>query len=68
MRYIVVYPNELETWEAVCPSLPGIHVFGKTKEDAINEARTAIGEYVDEHWHDINTELPRNVRPEVVMV
>ena len=67
MRYVVVYPNEVETWEAMCPSLPGVHVIGETKEDAINEVRIAIGEYVDDHWYE-KAEMPPNVKPEIVKV
>jgi predicted RNase H-like HicB family nuclease len=46
MRQVVIYPGEDEYWVAECPSLPGCVSQGKTREEAIANAREAILEYV----------------------
>jgi len=46
MRQIVLYPGEDGYWIAECPSLPGCITQGKTREEAIANARDAIHEYV----------------------
>lgn len=66
MRYVIVYPDD-DIWEAACPSLPGCYGFGKTKEQAIDNIRESIGEYIDRHWYD-EDEMPPNVKPEIVEV
>lgn len=46
MRQVVIYRGEDEYWIAECPSLPGCVSQGKTKEQAIDNIREAIGGYV----------------------
>lgn len=46
MRQVVIYPGEDGFWVAECPSLPGCLSQGKTREEAIMNAREAIGEYI----------------------
>jgi predicted RNase H-like HicB family nuclease len=46
MRQIVIYPGEDGYWVAECPSLPGCITQGRTREEAIANARDAIHEYV----------------------
>lgn len=46
MRQVVIYPGEDGCWVAECPTLPGCISQGRTREEAIENARGAIGEYV----------------------
>jgi len=46
MRQVVVYPGEDGWWVAECPSLPGCISQGKTREEAIENAKDAIRGYV----------------------
>lgn len=46
MRQVVVYPGEDGWWVAECPSLPGCISQGKTREEAIENAKEAIQGYV----------------------
>ncbi len=46
MRQVILYPGEIGYWVAECPSLPGCISQGKSKEDAIQNIREAIGGYV----------------------
>jgi Uncharacterized conserved protein len=46
MRQVVIYPGEDGYWVAECPSLPGCVSQGKTREEAITNARDAIREYI----------------------
>jgi predicted RNase H-like HicB family nuclease len=46
MRQVVVYEGEDGWWVAECPSLPGCVTQGKTREDAITNAREAITGYI----------------------
>ena len=46
MRQIVIYPGEDGYWVAECPNLPGCITQGRTREEAIANARDAIHEYV----------------------
>jgi predicted RNase H-like HicB family nuclease len=46
MRQVVIYPGEDGYWVAECPSLPGCVTQGKTREEAIVNARDAISEYI----------------------
>jgi predicted RNase H-like HicB family nuclease len=46
MRQIVIYPGEDGYWVAECPSLPGCVSQGKTREEAIANAREAIQAYI----------------------
>jgi len=46
MRQVVLYPGEDGYWVVECPSLPGCITQGKTKEEALDNAREAIRGYV----------------------
>jgi len=46
MRQVVIYPGEDGYWVAECPSLPGCISQGKTREEAVVNAREAIRKYV----------------------
>jgi predicted RNase H-like HicB family nuclease len=46
MRQILIYPGEDGYWVAECPSLPGCITQGRTREEAIVNARDAVKEYV----------------------
>jgi predicted RNase H-like HicB family nuclease len=46
MRQVIVYPGEDGWWVAECPSLPGCISQGKTKEEAIENAKEAIRGYI----------------------
>jgi len=46
MRQVVIYRGEDGYWVAECPSLPGCISQGKTREDAVANAREAIREYI----------------------
>ena len=46
MRQVVIYPGEDGYWVAECPSLPGCISQGKTREEAVENAREAIRGYV----------------------
>ena len=42
MRQVVIYPDEDGNWVGECPSLPGCVTEGKTREEAIRNAKEAI--------------------------
>jgi predicted RNase H-like HicB family nuclease len=46
MRQVVLYPGEDGYWVVECPSLPGCITQGKTKEEALDNAREAVRGYV----------------------
>lgn len=46
MRQIVITRGEDGQWVAECPSLPGCITQGRTREEAIQNARDAIEQYV----------------------
>ena len=46
MRQIILYPGEDGYWVVECPSLPGCVSQGMTKEEAIENIREAIREYI----------------------
>lgn len=46
MRQILIYPGEDGYWVTECPSLPGCVSQGKTREEAIVNAREAIDAYI----------------------
>jgi predicted RNase H-like HicB family nuclease len=46
MRQVVLYPGEDGYWVVECPSLPGCITQGKTKEEALTNAKEAIRGYV----------------------
>ncbi len=46
MRQIVVYEGEDGRWVVECPSLPGCVTQGKTREEAVANAKEAIAGYL----------------------
>jgi predicted RNase H-like HicB family nuclease len=46
MRQVIIDPGEDGYWIAECPSLPGCITQGVTREEAIQNSREAIREYV----------------------
>jgi predicted RNase H-like HicB family nuclease len=46
MRQVVLYPGEDGYWVAECPSLPGCVTQGRTKDEALSNAKEAIQGYV----------------------
>lgn len=46
MRQIVISRGEDGKWVAECPSLPGCITEGGSKEEAIENARDAVAQYV----------------------
>ena len=46
LRQVVIYPGEDGYWVAECPSLPGCISQGKTKEEAVQNIKGAIGGYI----------------------
>ncbi|HKO57929.1 MAG TPA: type II toxin-antitoxin system HicB family antitoxin [Thermoanaerobaculia bacterium] len=46
MRQILIYPGEDGYWIAECPSLPGCITQGRTREEAVANARDAVREYI----------------------
>jgi predicted RNase H-like HicB family nuclease len=46
MRQVMLYKGEDGYWIAECPSLPGCVTQGKSKEEAIANAKEAISGYV----------------------
>ena len=59
MRQIVISRGEDGQWVAECPSLPGCITQGRSREEAIENARDAVGQYIAALEED---KLP--VRPE----
>lgn len=47
LRQVLVHRGEDGMWVAVAPSLPGCVTQGRTREDAIENAREAIDAYVE---------------------
>lgn len=46
MRQVVIHPGEDGYWIAECPSLPGCITQGKTREEALENAKEAIQGYI----------------------
>jgi len=46
MRQIVVSRGEDGQWVAECPSLPGCITQGRSREEAIENARDAVEQYI----------------------
>jgi len=46
MRQVLIYPGENSYWVVECPSLPGCISQGLTREEAIQNIREAIQEYI----------------------
>ena len=47
MRKVIIYTDEDGNWCATCPSLPGCHSQGQTREDALANIREAIEGYIE---------------------
>ena len=47
MRQVIIYTDENGEWCASCPSLPGCHSQGDTREQAIANIRDAIEAYIE---------------------
>ena len=47
MRQVIVYTDENGEWCASCPSLPGCHSEGSTREEALANIRDAIEAYIE---------------------
>ena len=50
MRQVMLYKGEDGYWIAECPSLPGCVTQGKSKEEAIGNAKEAIRGLESESW------------------
>jgi len=46
MRQVILYPGEDDGWIAECPSLPGCVSQGRTRQEAIANAKEAIRAYL----------------------
>jgi predicted RNase H-like HicB family nuclease len=46
MRQVIVYPGEDGYYVVECPSLPGCLSQGRSKEEAIENIKEAIGVYI----------------------
>jgi predicted RNase H-like HicB family nuclease len=46
MRQVIISKGEDGYWVSQCPSLPGCISQGKTKDEAIQNIRDAIAEYI----------------------
>ncbi|MBI2955978.1 MAG: type II toxin-antitoxin system HicB family antitoxin [Acidobacteria bacterium] len=68
MRQVVLYRGEDGYWVAECPSLPGCVTQGKTREEAIANAREAIRGYVGTLEADNLPVPPENAQAEIVVV
>jgi predicted RNase H-like HicB family nuclease len=47
MRQVIVYTDENGEWCAYCPSLPGCHSQGETREEALANIRDAVEGYIE---------------------
>jgi predicted RNase H-like HicB family nuclease len=46
MRQVIIYPGEDGYWVAECPTLPGCISQGRSREEAVQNIREAIGVYI----------------------
>ena len=46
-RQVIIYTDENGEWCASCPSLPGCHSQGETREETIINIRDAVESYCD---------------------
>jgi predicted RNase H-like HicB family nuclease len=58
MRQVVLHKGEDGFWVAECPSLPGCITQGRSKEEALLNAREAIQVYIDSLAED-NLPIPK---------
>jgi predicted RNase H-like HicB family nuclease len=47
MRHVLIYTDENGEWCASCPSLPGCHSQGETREEALENIKEAIQLYIE---------------------
>jgi predicted RNase H-like HicB family nuclease len=47
MRQVIVYTDENGEWCAKCPSLPGCHSQGETREEALANIRNAVEAFIE---------------------
>ena len=47
MKYTIVLERGDEGWGAVAPDLPGLLLFGATREEVVAQASDAIADYLD---------------------
>jgi predicted RNase H-like HicB family nuclease len=47
MRQVIIYTDENGDWCASCPSLPGCHSQGDSREDALKNIKDAIEGYIE---------------------
>ncbi len=66
MRQVVIYTDENGEWCASCPSLPGCHSQGETREEAIANIKDAIQIYIEALEAD-NLPIPPETH-EVIML
>ena len=68
MRLLVVFETDEDGWEvASCPTLPGCHSQGRTREEAVANIREAIRGYLASlREHD--TPLPSSSKFQVLEV
>lgn len=46
-RQVIIYTDENGEWCASCPSLPGCHLQGETREETVANIRDAIEAYIE---------------------
>ncbi len=66
MRQVIVYTDENGEWCASCPSLPGCHSQGETREEAIANIRDAIEAYIEALEVDGLPVPPENEHREII--
>ncbi len=47
MRQVIIYRDENGQWCASCPSLPGCHSQGETRDEVISNIKEAISLYIE---------------------
>jgi predicted RNase H-like HicB family nuclease len=67
MRQVIVYRDEDGNWCASCPSLPGCHSQGDTREEAITNIKEAIALYIEALKAD-NLPVPNETRGLVTLM
>lgn len=68
MRQVILYPGEDGYWVVECPSLPGCVTQGRTRDEALVNAREAIDGYVAALREDDLPIPPENIQTLVVAV
>lgn len=65
-RQVIIYTDENGEWCSSCPSLPGCHSQGNTREEAIANIHDAIDAYVEALEADGLPIPPENEHREIV--